>query len=459
MNATQILLSLLARWRVVLFVLAGSLAIGLLAIEQMPVRYTAGASLLVDTRTGMDPLSALLAAGNRATQEDIIKSDRVALKVVKALGLDKDAGLQREWAKATEGKGSADIWLAGLITRGLTVAPARRDSTILTIEYTAEDPVFAASAANAFAQAYLDATIELRIEPTRQNARWVAEQSSAMRETLEKAQARLSQYQQQRGIAVSGEDKVDLETSRLVELNAQLTTLQSLMSEVRSKRRSGNDALPEVSQNSAIQGLRVEIAKQEARIKVAAGNLGRNHPDFLAMEMELAELRARLDAETRLVTSGFSASSAAGSDREKDLRQAIEVQKKKVIELRGERDRVAVMQRDVDAAKSAYDAVARRYNMTVLESQANQTNVSLLAAATPPLEPVRKTDRFILMAVVASILLSLLAGLAVEVFDRRVRTVEDVEKMLGLPVLAVVQHRRAQRRLRQVRAAALPAPK
>src|SRR4051812_14493055 len=228
-SAKHILLTLLARYRVVLFVFAGTLAIGLLGLEQLPLRYSASASLLIDTRTS-DPISAMLAAGNRATQEDIIKSDRVAIKVVRILGLDKNSALLRDWQEATEGKGSPELWLATRLTRGLTVAPPRRDSTILTIEYASEDPAFAAAAANAFAQAYVETTIELRVEPTRQNARWFSEQSNAMRENLEKAQARLSQYQQQKGIATVGDEKADVEASRLAELNTQLTVLQAQVS-------------------------------------------------------------------------------------------------------------------------------------------------------------------------------------------------------------------------------------
>ena len=52
-----------------------------------------------------------------------------------------------------------------------------------------------------------------------------------------------------------------------------------------------------------IQGLRSEIARQEAKLKDAGGNLGRNHPQYRSMESELAELKARLEAETRHVAS------------------------------------------------------------------------------------------------------------------------------------------------------------
>jgi chain length determinant protein EpsF len=328
-------------------------------------------------------------------------------------------------------------WPVGRLQGGLSIAQPKRDSTILSIEYPAVDPEFAAAAANAFAQAYVETTVELMVEPSKQYALWFGEQTKSMRENLEKAQLRLSQYQQQKGIVVTDE-KVDLETDRLVELTAQLSAVQAQVAESRSKQRSGIDA-PDVAQNSLVQTLRGDVARVEARLKVAAGNLGRNHPEYRSMESELAELKARLEAETRLVTRGFSASRAISSDRERELTAAIEAQKRKLLELRSERDRVAVLQRDLDAAKNAYDGVAKRYSQTSLESKATHTNVSVLTPAAAPLEPNGKTNRYALLAILMSVILGLTAAFGIEKLDRRIRGADDLAEMLQMPVLAVVK--------------------
>ena len=63
---------------------------------------------------------------------------------------------------------------------------------------------------------------------------------------------------------------------------------------------------------------------------------------------------------TSRVTSGFSAQSTVSTGREAKLRAAIDEQKAKLMQIRSERDQLAVLQRDVDAAKSADDAVTKR---------------------------------------------------------------------------------------------------
>ena len=140
-------------------------------------------------------------------------------------------------------------------------------------------------------------------------------------------------------------------------------------------------------QNSLISSLKIEIARQEARLQEMALNLGKNHPQYQRMESEIAALKKQVEAETRHITSSFATSRTVGKDTEAELKAAIAAQKKKLLELRSVRDQLAVLQRDVDAAQSAYDAVSKRFNQTTLESQVTQTNVSVLTPAVEPIEP------------------------------------------------------------------------
>jgi chain length determinant protein EpsF len=463
MSLRQLLLALRARYKIALAVMLLTIAVGIPVVQHLPKQYTATTSLVVDVRSP-DPIASIMMPSNMATQEDIIKSDRVARKVVKLLRLDENPTVQAQWRGATGGRGTLDVWLAELLQKRLVVAPFRRDSNIITIEYSAADPAFAASVANGFAQAYMETAVELKVDPAKQYARWFGEQGKALRENVEKAQARLSEYQQKKGI-VARDESLDTETARLAQLTEQLTALQAETTGARSRQRvSSAGTLPEVMQSAVVQGLRSDIARQEARLKEMRVNLGSNHPQILRLQSEIQELKARLEAETRHVASSFSTTNSVGRDREKELLGAIEAQKKKLLALRSERDELAVLQRDVDAAKNAYEAVARRYTQTSLESQATQTNVFLLTPAVEPLEPSSpKVPKFTLMVVILGAALGFGAALGLELIDRRVRSVEDLAEMLQLPVLVVIP-RMPVRRSAMARLAfwrdrpALPAP-
>lgn len=453
MNPLQILLVIRARWKVALVVAILTIGTGLTVNESLPRKYTAETSVLVDVRTP-DPVVAVLlqstqmTPGSIATQVDVITSNRTSRKVVGMLRLDQSATVREQWMAATEGKGKLEDWLASALQRGVKVTPSR-ESNSLRISYGGPDPVFAAAVANAFAQAYIEASIELKVEPARQHARWFADQAKTLRENVEKAQTRLSEFQKKTGI-VSTEESADPEATKLSDLAARLNAVQSELRDAQTKQRSSGattEALPEMLANQTISSLRADIVQREAKLKDA--NLGSKHPQYLRLESELADMKKSLETETRRITSGYSAAASVHLVRQAELMAAVEAQKKKLLQLKGGRDELGVLLRDVETAKRAYDAVSTRFNQTSLESQATQTNVSVLTPAFEPLEPSFPKPFGITLTVL--ILAGLFAGgasaFALEMLDRRVRSIQDLAEMLQLPVIGVLERTRSQSRL------------
>jgi uncharacterized protein involved in exopolysaccharide biosynthesis len=226
--------------------------------------------------------------------------------------------------------------------------------------------------------------------------------------------------------------------------------VQAQNAEVVGKQRSGSagETLPEVAMNPLISTLRADIVRQEAKLQELASVLGRNHPQYQRAEAELDTFKTKLDIEIRKIVSGFTAMSAVGKGSEAELRAAIAAQQKKVLMMKGGRDQLAVLQRDVDAAQTAYDAVNKRYAQITLESQANQTNASVLTPAFPPIAP-SSPDRIRIMfiALVLGVALGCGAAVGLEMLDRRVRSVNDVMEMLQLPVLGAIPNVKTSRRL------------
>ena len=450
MNLTQLLLILGARYKIALFTLVTTIAVAVAVSMILPKQYTATATLVIDVKSP-DPimgmmLPALVMPGYMATQVGVIESERVAQEVVKKLKLDQNPTVRDEWLMATQGEGQLNVWIAEILQKRLKVNPSREGS-IISIEFKAKDPDFAAAVANAYAQAFIDTNIELKVDPARQYSVWFGQQSKLLRDNLERAQARLSDYQQTHGI-VASDERLDSETARLSDLSAQLTIVQGQTTDARSKQRSGNagESLPEVVGNPLIAQLKGQIALREAKLREMSGNLGQNHPLYQSGEAELAALKQKLDIETRHIISGFSASRTVGSSREAELKAAIAAQKKKLLRLKSQRDELAVLMRDVETAQKAYEAVSQKLNQVRLESQSTQTNISILTPASRPIVP--SSPNIVLNTLIAIILGTVLeigVSLAIEAMDRRIRSAEDLVEMLQVPVLGVIGPARGDR--------------
>ena len=442
MTLQQFLLILRARYKAALITLLVVVATTLAVSLVLPKQYTANSAVVVDVKSP-DPVSGMMlqgmiAPGYMATQIDIINSDRVAQRVVKLLKMDESAAIKAQWQEETQGKGQLVIWLADLLQRKLEVKPAR-ESNVINIGYSGADPDFAAAVSNAFAQAYLDVNLDLKLAPARQYAAFFEEQTKLMRDKLEKAQKALSTYQRNNGI-VSADERLDFETAKLNETSSQLTGIQGQTTDSQSKRQNNKaDTFAEVMQSPVIQSLKADIARLDAKLQESNVNLGKNHPQTQRTEMELATLKAQLDTETRKITSSIDTTYQVSKQREQQLQGALATQKARVLTLNKQRDEINVLRHDIETAQRAYEGLSQRATQTNVESQNGQTNIAVLNAASPPSEPSKPR---VLLNVLVSIFLGTLLGvglaLMLELINRRVRSADDLVEALDLPVLGSI---------------------
>ena len=440
MNLQQLLLIFKARYKIILVtflvITLATLAISLI----LPSRYTATASVVVDMRTpdpiGGNMLDGPVSPSYLPTQVDIITSDRTAMKVVKTLRLAENPAVREKWKEDTGGRGQIEPWIADLMQKGLNVHPSS-ESNVIMLTYASADPEFSATAANAFAQAYIDTNIELKVNPAKQYAEWFVGQNKVLRDNLEAAQQRLADYQKKKGIVVTDE-RLDTEMVRLNDLSTQLTMVEALSADAQSKQSANrSSALADVRENSLIMNLKSEINRKEAALREAGGNLGRNHPQYKSMQAEVASLKQQLEEETRNIAQSFSTSENVSNTKADTLRRMIAMQKQSILDLKNARDEASVLLNEVNNAQKAFDAVSQRYTQTSLLSQSEQTNVSVLTPAIAPLTPSSPLPMlYTLIAAVIGVILGIALAFTIEMLDRRVRVSDDIEQSLGLPVLA-----------------------
>lgn len=411
----------------------------------MPKLYTASADVLLDFRES-DPVQGqiqtptLISAGYVATQADIVASDRVARKVVRMLGLDTNPESVRQWHEAGEG-GTIEQYYMDALRKALEVKPSRL-SNVLSVKFTSPSPGYAATVANAFAKAYVETNVELKADPARDFKVWFDARTAQVREQLERAQTRLSEFQQKKGVIIPSDEHIDMETSRLNELTSQLVSVQGAEAESNSRREQAAGSMgdsPDVLQNPLIQNLRGQVAQAQAKLDELGREYGRRHPTYMSAQAELAALQEKLDTEIHRVAASMGGADSVMQDKERQIRAAVEAQKQRLLQMRALRDEAAVLRNDVESAQHAYDLVLQRLSASSLESQVEQTNVTILSEALPP---VKKSSPRTLLNAAIGLALGLVAGIAAAVlleFRRpRLRSVEDVTLLLQAPVLAAI---------------------
>lgn len=444
MTFNQFLTILTARWRAALLAVLLTVGAAVGASLLLPAKYTATASLVLDMRApdGLaGPMNGgTIAPGYMATQVDVIASERVALRALRSQGLQNDAQLRSEWQQNTAGAGEFEPWLVEQLQKRLDVKPSR-ESNVIHISYTAPDRGLAASMANAFMQAYVDTSLDLRVEPARQYNTFFDSRAKQLRDALEGAQSRLSAYQKQSGLLATDE-RLDVESARLSELSSQLVMVQALAAESSGRQSLSGaraDQMQEVLGDPVVSALNTDLAREESRLKELSSRLGDNHPQVVQQRASIAELRSRVGSATARATGSVGVNASVNHARVAQIRAALDAQRNKVLQLKGLRDEASVLQRDVENAQRAYDAMVSRVSQSSVDSHNTQSNVSILKTASPPAFP--SSPKLVLNAGIALVLGLLLAAVTVvvrELLDRRLRTHEDVMTELKQPVLVML---------------------
>lgn len=456
MISGRLLRILLSRMGLVLGIMLVTVAATAIGSMLTPKRYVASTVMLIDIPS-KDPVlggSVYLQGtirGYLASQVELIESHRVAKRVIDDLGLTQDPLLIRQWAHQTEGSGELEAWIRARLAGGLTVEP-EREAAVIKLYYEDLDPELAARIANGFAVAYVNATLDLTTEPARNYALLFETQVDDYRSRLSAARQRLWEYQQRTGI-ITGEERNDIESTRLQELSSQLLRLEAealdSASRLEAMRESGRDTMPEMVGNVMLASIRTEIARAQARLDEQSSRLGARHPQTLALQSELASLRQRYDAELGRVRASIASAAALGQQRVELTRAALERQKAEVLEMKQQRDHLAALQREVDEAQQGLELMSQRSTQTDLEARMRLSNVSILSGASIPSGPSRPKPLLnIVVGSALGLMLGMIAAITLEKVQRPIRDAEDLMQVSGVPILAVLSHadsRRPQR--------------
>ncbi|MFM9913827.1 MAG: chain length determinant protein EpsF [Methylophilaceae bacterium] len=452
MNFSQFLLVLRARFKIILFTFLVTVATAAAISLILPKSYKATTSLVLNFK-GADPVSgaaipAQLMPGYMATQVDIITSLNVAGKVVDKLKFAESSAARVQFNQATKGRGNIRDWFADALLKKLDVEPSR-ESSVISISFSGADPTFAATVANAFAEAYQQTNIQLKVGPSLSAAGYLGTQTKALRDHLEEVQTKLSAYQQDNGLT-SAFEQFDVESSKLNELSAQLVMAQSQAIEASSRHAGtlGNaEDSPDIAASNLVQGLKADLARAESKLAELSQRVDHNHPQYQSAKAEADKIKSQLEEEVKRATASVGGSAKIYRQREAELRAAVASQKTKVLKLNHARDQMMILQKDVESAQRSLDAVNQRFTQTNLEGQANQSEVAVLNPATPPLEASSpKVMLNIILSMFLGGLLGIGFGLIAEMMDKRVRSREDITEAFDIPVLAIIKEKSSKKR-------------
>jgi succinoglycan biosynthesis transport protein ExoP len=418
------------------------------------------------------------------TQYQLIRSTAVGEKVVKMLDLDKTyesyfrdkgtdftivggtigwfkevfstilnvAGITKPAVQRTDTKNTAaeldekSERIAKMIGGSIIVTPIK-SSKLVNISYMSTNPQFAALIANSVATAYREDLLDMKMSSSRYAMRWLTEKAEEERAKLEKSEQALQEYMKDKDI-VTFENKLAMVPEQISEVATKLATAETKRKEMEALYHSvqniGRDperavTIPAIASDPTVQALHLQIITAEQNITDMSKKYGRKHPAMIAAVNDLKGLKEKEQQEIRRVIESIKNNYELARATEENFRSLGAQTKAQTLTLNEKFIQYGALKRENETNKQLFDAIVKKIKEQNITQDIQTVDVWVVEKADVPKSPAKpNTSHNILMGLLMGLLGGVGLAFFVEYLDNTIKSVEDTETRLGVPVLGVV---------------------
>ncbi len=441
------------KWRIAGFVAACLLITYLIASRLTPI-YEATAKMDVDRRIPAGVVGQEASQGMdgddadafMATQGELIQSDAVLRPVAEKFNLlQKEKQLAKMPVERARKKSDAPVYLNALkISRPV-------NTYIIDISYLSPDPQLAADVANAIAQSYLEHTFEIRLQSSNALSSFMEKQLDELKAKMERSDLALAKFEQELNV-INPEDKTNILSSRLLQLNTEFTNAQA--DRVRKEAafdsmRSGSLAAAQISgQGDELNRLQDRVNQAKQHLATIASIYGPAHQEYRKAASDLAEVQRQFEEARSGVTQRVETEFREALTREEMLGKAVNETKAEYDQLNARSFEYQQLKRDADTNKTLYSDLERRIKEAGINAGFQNSSIRIADLARPPDGPIypRKTLYLMLVFIISSVI-AVCAAVLADVLDNTIRDPEQAAHALDTSVLGTLPTVKEMRRL------------
>ena len=342
------------------------------------------------------------------------------------------------------------------LSQGISVSLVR-GTRLMSITAEAEDPRVAGALPNVIVEEYKAQEFEMHNAITGEANNFLLAEVKRLNAKLQASKQALQKYRESTK-AVSLEESHNITDARLRELNAKVTEAKSTRlrleadyAQVRSLAGKNPEMLLSISSVATAQAVVEQkriISEQEAELANLSQRYKSKHPKYIQAQSRLDELRSGLDRAIMTSAESLAASVDAAAVTEQKFETALREQEGKSLEL----GRLAIdyetLAGDVKTDTALYESVLTRLNETDVTKDIPPASLRIVTpSATPPVPSKPRKRLVLVLALMAGAMAGSVVALARIAMDRSLRTVDETEKFVDLPVLgSVLREKRAMRK-------------
>ena len=321
------------------------------------------------------------------------------------------------------------------------------DTRLIKISVESHDPAMAMKIANTQANAYIEFNIDSRLKSSKNTLSWMSDQLYEMKTNLEDSEEAFLAYKERESL-FSVEGKQNLIARKISDFNDTQLKARNKRLEVEAKlqllkrslaSRAGNLGVRSLIGNQFIDNLNTQLLDAEVELSRLEKVYKSKHPKVVQIRTKIDKTRKKLAQEIKKEIKSLQAERTVLLAREKAMGKAMADFEQEALMTNRKELKYSILQRNVQTNQKLYDALLSKIKESNVIKDADVSNIRIVEKAVLPLSPFKPKKK---LNFALSIVFGLMTGVGLafllEYMDRSLRTEEDVQRYLDLPVLSVV---------------------
>lgn len=352
----------------------------------------------------------------------------------------------------TDGEAEKLAPYVSYLKRSLDVSPvkdnrtASKETRLIEVEFTHNDPVVAAKIVNAVADTYVLQNLEQKVQTNAAAGDFLQKRVAELQSLIRSGEERLINYAGRNQI-LSLDSSQNTVVQRLTDLNGKLGQAENerITAEAAYRAAAQNPVADQIAQSKdgRTGGLETQLTALRQR-------LAQLKTEYTEEWWEVIQVRRQIEGlEKELQTSGKRASTTQlasleqtfreAAARERELRANFEKQRGEVIEQNQAAINYRIIQQEIDTNKSLLDGLLQRSRETDIILNGTPNNVRIVDRALVPRSPAGpERTKNVAVAFIFSLMLGVGLAFLVDWLNDTVTSSDDLEGQIGLPVLGVI---------------------
>jgi capsular exopolysaccharide synthesis family protein len=315
----------------------------------------------------------------------------------------------------------------------------------LTVEHRV--PELTATIANSIIKEFLRQNFEHNATASEVANEFLQKEARELKARLEQSEQALQAYKESLGTA-SLEEQLNVTVDKLRELSIKVTDAKSarIIQEAAYSQvqQLGDDpealiVIPAVASNGTIMEIRQQLARQESEVANLNQRYLPKHPKLIQAQSQLEEWKSLLAKAVLTVPQTIKAGYENAKAAEQSLEQALRDLENSSLELNKKAVRYNTLKREVEADRSFYQNVVSRIKETSVTKDLQSNKVRIIQQAAVPEKPVKPAKtKIVVLGLFAGLTLGAVLVFLLNSLDRSLKTVDQAEEYLALPVLSTV---------------------